>query len=154
MRASEIWMNLSYLKLYRTLRVLNCVHNEACSTILWPSTQYFLSIVHVLINVLIIKFFFIIPPEIRAIMVLSSMAFTFFEQNCLKAAADVYEISRMYGENIRRDKSKLTRQIGRALRPLRLDVGSSYYFKMSTFTTFIRTVVENTVSVILTYKNA
>lgn len=148
------WMNLSYLKLYRTLRVLNCVHNEACSILIWPSTQLFLCIVHVLVNVTLVKFFSQLPPEIRFILLLSTVGFGIFEGSCLKAAADVYEISSKYGENIRRDKSKLTRLIGRALKPLRLEVSSSYYFKMSTYTTYILTVVDNTVNVLLTYKNA
>lgn len=106
-----------------------------------------------MVNVLTIKFFFELPLIIRASLCLSILLFSFFEGDCLKAAADIYEISREFGESIRKDKSKLVRTVGRSLRPLKIEVGKSYFFKMSTYTTFIQTVVDNTVNVLLTYKN-
>lgn len=61
--------------------------------------------------------------------------------------------SNQFGEDIRKDKSKIVRVIGRSLRPLKIDVGKNYFIKMSTFTTFMTTVVDNTVNVLLSYKN-
>ncbi len=139
------------LALYRTLHVMNCVHNETCSKMLWPIAQDLLLAVHVLCNVLTVKCFFVLPLPVRAILCLSSFAFTYFEGSCLKAAADIYEISKVFCETITFQRNKRHRMVGRSLRCLRIQVSSAYFFKMTTFTTFIQSVIENTVNVMLTF---
>jgi hypothetical protein len=145
----QIWMNLKNLKLYKKLEVLNCLHTEACSEILWPTTQYLLATVHILTNVLTIKCFNILPLMIRSVLILSAFAFIFFESSCLKSSADIFEISQKYKDTLSRDISKKNRLIGKSLRCLRIQVGHSYYFKFSTYTTFLRTIVEHTINVLL-----
>lgn len=130
---------------------MNCVHNEACSSVLWPVAQDVLLAVHVLCNVLTIKCFFILPLPIRGILVLSAAAFTLFESSCLKAAAEIYEISKLFCDGMTTHRQKRHRIVGRSLRCLRIQVASAYFFQMSTFNTFIKSVVDNTISVMLTF---
>ncbi|OXA43201.1 hypothetical protein Fcan01_22049 [Folsomia candida] len=145
------WLNLKNLKLYRTLAVLNGIHNEACSPVLWPITQHVLCTLHVICNVLIIKCFRLLPLPIRSILALSTFAFAFFEQSCLKAAADVYKISKRFRDRMGRDAAKRNRIVGKSLRCLRIQVSDAYHFKISTFVTFTQSVVENTINVMLTF---
>lgn len=49
------------VSLYKILHVLNCLHTETCSAILWPITQHVLCAIHVLVNVVTIKCWHIYP---------------------------------------------------------------------------------------------
>ncbi|OXA53810.1 hypothetical protein Fcan01_10692 [Folsomia candida] len=144
------WLNTKNLCLYRTLHVLNCVQNETCSEILWPVAQQVLATIHTLTNVLAIKCFHKLQMPVPILLLMSTCAFASFEKTAVKGAADVYEVSDKFRQGICRQASRRGRTIGRSIRCLRIQVGAAYYFKMSTFNTFMRTVVELTINVMLT----
>lgn len=118
---------------------------------IFPVSQHVLCSVHVICNVLLIKCFRLLPLLIGATLFFATVTITLFEKNCLKAAADVYEISKRFRDRMRRDDSKRNRIVGRSLRGLRIKVQDAYYFKISTFITFMQSVVENTINVMLTF---
>lgn len=145
------WVNFRNLRLYRALHVLNCGHNDACAEIIWPIAQHVLATVHTLTNVLAIKCFHKITKPTAFLLMMGTCLFTIFERSALKGAANVYEVSSKFKNHVGRQGMKRGRVIGRSIRCLRIQVGSAYYFKMSTFNTFMQTVVEWTINVMLTF---
>lgn len=55
-------------------------------------------------------------------------------------------------QNVRRFGNKFEKKVAKSLHPLRVEVGSFYYFKTSTFTTFLQTHVDTTINWLLTLR--
>jgi len=62
----------------------------------------------------------------------------------------MYELSCEFKKGLKQVNNKLVQRHSKSLRPLRVEVGSCYYIKMSTFTTFMKSLVDYTANVLLT----
>lgn len=139
------------INLYRTLQVLNAVHNECCSTLMWPTAQYLLMIIHVILNVLMIKLYSVLPISLAIVLLIGSVEMCWFEKGCFKAAADIYNYSHEFKSSIVGRRRTVTRAVGRSLRCLRVEVGPQYFIKVSTVTRYWLSVYEYTINVILAF---
>lgn len=139
--------------MYRTLQVLDGLHNTCCGDIWWPLSQNMYLYLHVLINVILIKCNSIIPASYLIMLAFASMILTVFERNCMKFASQLYDYSLLVRQNMvnRMNGKSNSRAIGRSLRCLRAQVSSFYFLKMSTFTCYLQALVDQTINVILTF---
>jgi len=136
--------------MYRSLQVLDGIHNACCADFLWPLTQNMYMYLHVLINVVLIKYNSKISSSYLIMLILASMILTAFEKICFQSAADLHEFSKELREKTMNCRRK-SRLIGRSFRCLRAQVGSFYFLQTSTFTTYMQSLVDQTINIILTF---
>ncbi|OXA39665.1 hypothetical protein Fcan01_25521 [Folsomia candida] len=106
-------------------------------------------ICHVTINVMLISMHDSIPRGLLGMLLITLVMFLLFERNCIKACAKMYEESKKFKRIIAASGHLRQRKVARSLRPLKVFVGSYYYFKMSTFMTYVNTVVDYTIDFLI-----
>jgi len=140
----------SRLKLYQQLKILNIEHTAVCSVLMWPLTQSLLIAIHVILNVTFIYSFNSTLELSYSIGTCACLAgLIVFEKVCFKGAAEVYEESMHFKAKLTRNSENHLRKIGRGLPCLKVQVSWSYFFKMSTFNTYILLVIDYTIIVLL-----
>lgn len=83
-------------------------------------------------------------------MVMAVILLTMFAKICIHGSCEVYEESRNLLVTLRSDELSPRRiKVIRSMKPLVINVGSFYFIKVSTFTTYSLTVVDNTINVVL-----
>lgn len=123
------------------------------SPVVWPTGQYVLLVCHIVINVIMVSKYRVIPLSTLVMFPVLLVVFTMFEKTCIKSSAQVYECSREFivglgkGYLYRRQK-----MVARSLRPLSVTVGTVYIIKLSTFTTYLRIVVDSSINILLAMK--
>ncbi|OXA64301.1 hypothetical protein Fcan01_00580 [Folsomia candida] len=137
------------LELYQGLEILNNVASVCYSRVLWPAGQNTILICHVTINVILISMHDAIPLGLLGMLITTLVMLLLFERNCIKACAEMYEESRKFKRLIAARGHLRQRKVARSLRPLKVFVGSYYYFKMSTFMTYVNTVVDYTIDFLI-----
>jgi hypothetical protein len=140
------------LQTYRLLTVQNKAHNDCFSPILWPMSQYAMMQMHVCLNIVLIKAgAWNFPVQFLLMIGAVILMVTSFEKKCFKGAARMFELSSEFKWELKQAHDKYVKRIEKAMRPLRIDVSCCYHIQMSTYTTYMRSVVEYTVDFLLTF---
>lgn len=84
-------------------------------------------------------------------LVIVTITLTNIEKACFKSPAEIYDLSQCFKRMYECHANRLNRAIGRSLRSLRIQVGSVYFIKMSTFKTFMASIVDNTITILITF---
>lgn len=120
------------------------------SVLVWPVLQNLIMVSHIVINVLLVSMHTSLSYNMLGSLLGLWLMFMAFEKIGIQASAQVHEGSRNFLATCKRDEYNLRRRkVIKSLKPLAIWVGSCYFIKPSTFTTYLGTVVENTISVIL-----
>lgn len=138
--------------MYRTLQVLDVIHNACCADCWWPLTQNMYLYLHVMINVVLVKSHSLIPTSYLLMLVLACVMLTAFEKNCIQSASQLYEFSFEIRQNMM-NSGKWKRMVGRSFKSVQAKVAWYYYLKTSTFTTYMQTLVDQTINVVLTFES-
>lgn len=73
-----------------------------------------------------------------------------FEKYSINANAEMYQVSNTFIRQLGGGSGGLLAKVtARSLRPLKVHVGRFYFFKKSTFTTYLATVVDYTMNVLI-----
>lgn len=141
------------LSKYRSLQILNIINNECLSRFAWPACHSALAVCHIVVNVMLISFHRLLPYNMLAMLSALSGIILLFEKLCIQASAQVYEESSNFLEASKENEvNSGRRKIIKSFRPLVVRVGDFYFITVSTFTTFLVSVVDNSISVILAMK--
>jgi len=137
---------------FRVLTIQNRLHNEFFRPFLWPIFQYALMVVHVFLNYVLIKSnAWKFPVEFSLMLLLLQPMVLFFEKNCFETAAKLYDLSLQFQLELSQINNRYMQKVKNSLKPLRIEVGPCYFFKMCTFPTFVYTLVDYTISALLTF---
>ena len=140
------------MRRYQTLQILNAMHTNIISRILWPTLFTFLLICQVGGNVVVVVSMHSTIPKSLVIWLLMVLpSFILYEKSAIQSAAEMYEKSLEFIRLLqsKKEESKEFRKSAKTLRPLVVHVGSYYFMKMSTFTTYFQTIVDNTIAILL-----
>ncbi|OXA49831.1 hypothetical protein Fcan01_15442 [Folsomia candida] len=138
------------LKLFSSLKILNILHNEVAAGVLWPAFENGLLVMQVVEHVLMIRFLDNVHPNSVLISQIVLGLAMVSQGRCIKSGAKMVETSTKFKKTVRRFGNKFEKKVAKSLHPLRVNVGSFYYFKKSTFTTFLQTHLDTTINWLLT----
>lgn len=123
---------------YRSLQILSILNNE------WPVGHNVIMILQIMCNALLISLRSKMSTNMLGSVIVSFLLFTVFEKVCTRASAQVYMKSlEIFLENAGKMSIAQTEKYCKISETLAVYVGSYYFIKVSTFTTYISTVVEN-----------
>ncbi|XP_035709720.1 uncharacterized protein LOC118436225 [Folsomia candida] len=138
------------LELFSSLKILNIFNNEMAAGILWPTFQNTLLALQVPSHVTLIRFLPNVQPSF-VLMVETALGLTMiFQGRCITSGARMFSISNQFKKDVTQFGSRFEKKVAKSLNSLRVEVGSFYFFKMSTFTTFVQTNLDTTISLLLT----
>lgn len=141
-----------YIRSYQGLQILNAYNLEILSKYMWPSAQNIILLCHVCINVILVLTHKSLPWGIFGMMLAGFIMISLFEHNCIKKNAQLYEESKRLIEIVSITKNCRQMKVAKSLQPLKVYMGSFYFFKMRTFMTYLATVVDYTITVLVTIR--
>ncbi|OXA49850.1 hypothetical protein Fcan01_15557 [Folsomia candida] len=140
------------LEIFSSLKILNIFLNEIAAPVLWPTFENALLAIQVIVHVTIIRFLDNVQPSFILTVEIVLVMAMILQGKCMKSGAKMLVISSQFKKNVRRFGNKFEKKVAKSLHPLRVEVGSFYYFKTSTFTTFLQTHVDTTINWLLTLR--
>ncbi|OXA49424.1 hypothetical protein Fcan01_16049 [Folsomia candida] len=142
------------LMLYKTLAVLARAQDSIFGPSAWPILQLCLSVMHTASAVATIQSFRGVGELTQGLsLAVLFVLCTKLEHACFIGAAEFYQLSETFKQSITRRgrRNRMECVTARSLRSLRMNVGCFYFIKMGTFKTFMASVVDNTISVLITF---
>ncbi len=136
------------LKTYRTLQILNLLYNTACKR-LTPLMIFFIFGCHIAQPVTIIRGYKNIPVHFTFALIVDCLYFFKCEKTWFHGAGRLYDASEYLKRRLLGSRARGIRRIGRACRPLRLQVGSFYVVRNSTLVIFFSIMSNYTVMLLL-----